>query len=145
MAELQEKMSPEEEIKKLEQQLEQKKRTLAQTGAVAPEEKEIFREVLKEHIESLRSQVAQTPPSLPLPSAPVFPPPVHDEQAGIKKREVNESMVRMLVEKALTGTIEDAVREAGKISPYMVDELHDYLIEPLYHDKLLALRKIKQL
>ncbi len=144
MAELQEKMSPEEEIQKLEQQLEQKKRELAGTGAHMPEEKEIFREVVKEHIESLRPQALPTPPSLQLPPAPVSPAPVYDEQVEIKKREAKESMVRILVEKALTGTIEDAVREAEKISPYMLQELHNHLVNDMY-DKLIALRKIKQL
>ena len=41
-------ISPEEEIKKLEQQLEEKKRQLAGAGEHPPEEKEIFRKVLKE-------------------------------------------------------------------------------------------------
>ena len=138
-------ISPEEEIKNLEQQLEAKKRELAVAGAPAKEEKEVFREVLKEHIETLRPSAPPadtTIPSAPLPSIPA--PAPQDAAAEVKKDEANETTVRMLVEKAMTGTIEDAVKEAQKISPYMLDELHDHLVDDMY-DKLVVLRKIKQL
>ena len=137
-------MSPEEEIKKLEQQLEQKKRELAKTETTPQEEKEMLREVLKEHIETLRPaapSAAPTPP--PVMPAPMPPAPA-DTQAHIKQGEQDQATVRLLVEKAMTGTIEDAVREAEKISPYMVDELHDHLVDDMY-DKLVSLRKIKKL
>ena len=136
-------MSPEEEIKKLEQQLEEKKRELAESGIAAPEEKEVFREVLKEHIESLRPVLPQVPvmPHIPPPNS--VTPTAQDVDEDRKKRELNEAIVRVLVEKAMTGTIGDAVKEAQKISPYMIDELHDHLIDDAY-DKLIALRKIRQ-
>ncbi|MDP3779102.1 MAG: hypothetical protein Q8R30_03625 [bacterium] len=144
MVETQQSLSPEQEIQKLEQQLEQKKRQLAESGTQAPEEKELFREVVKEHIETLRPFAPTPAPLLP----PVLQPPVasapQDLQADVKKQEADEATVRMLVEKAMTGTIGDAVKEAQKISPYMVDELHDHLIDDMY-GKLLALRKIKAL
>ena len=145
MAELQQKISPEEEIKKLEQQLEQKKRELTETGAAPKEEKEIFREVLKERIESLKPS-APSVPSVPYaPSPPtVTPAAPHDTAADVKKKEEEEQAVRALVEKAMTGTIEDAVKEAQKISPYMLDELHDHLVDDFYA-KLIALRKIKSM
>jgi len=142
MAELQEKMSPEEEIKKLERQLEQKKRELVQTGAHVPEEKEIFREVMKEHIESFNPVPPVSPLSVPLPPSVVRPTP-EDEKAMIKRQEANQATVRILVEKALTGTIENAVKEAQILGPYMVKELHNHLVDDMY-DKLVALRKIKQ-
>ena len=144
MPETQQSLSPEQEIQKLEQQLEAKKRALAETGAPAPEEKEIFREVVKEHIETLAPSSPTpipTPPPVTHIPVPVVP---QDVQADVRKQEANQATVRMLVEKAMTGTIEDAVKEAQKISPYMVDELHDYLIDDMY-SKLLALRKIKAL
>ena len=138
-------ISPEEEIKNLEQQLEAKKRELAVAGAPAKEEKEVFREVLKEHIETLRPSA---PPAdtaiLPAPLPPIAAPAPQDVVAEVKKDEANEATVRMLVEKAMTGTIEDAVKEAQKISPYMLDELHDHLVDDMY-DKLVVLRKIKAL
>lgn len=143
MAELQGKMSPEEEIKKLEHQLEEKKRALAEAGTHIPEEKEIFREVLKEHIESLSPAPHQAPFSVPLPPPLVAPAP-QDEKARVQREEANAATVRILVEKALTGTIEDAVKEAQEMGPYMVQELHNHLVNDMY-DKLIALRKIKQL
>jgi len=144
MAETQQSLSPEQEIQKLEAQLERKKRELAETGAAVPEEKELFREVVRGHIETLRPSVSvpvPIPPSVGQPPAPIAP---QDMQADVKKQEANTATVRMLVEKAMTGTIEDAVKEAQKISPYMVDELHDHLTDDMYA-KLLALRKIKAL
>ncbi len=137
-------MSPEEEIKKLEQELEQKKRELAESGATAPEEKEIFREVLREHIESLRPVLPQVPVTSHIPPPPSTTPTPQDVDQDRKQRELNEATVRILVEKAMTSTVEAAVSEAQKISPYMIDELHDHLVDDMY-DKMIALRKIKKL
>ena len=138
-------ISPEEEIKNLEQQLEAKKRELAVAGVPAKEEKEVFREVLKEHIETLRPSTPPTDTTIPpTPSASVVIPAPQNSQGRIKEDEANEATVRMLVEKAMAGTIEDAVKEAQKISPYMLDELHDHLVDDMY-DKLVVLRKIKAL
>ena len=148
MVELQEKMSPEEEIQKLEQQLEQKKRALTEAGVPVPEEKEVFREVIKEHIESLSTTPSQAPPQAPSPVG--YPVPVgvvsttEDEKAAIKRQEASQATIRILVEKALTGTIEEAVKEAQELGPYMLKELHNHLVDDMY-DKLVALRKIKQI
>lgn len=143
MAEITQQMSPEEEIKKLEQELEQKKHELAGFGATAPEEKELFRAVLKEHIETLRPVAPSVPITPHLPPLPSTTATAQDTQADIQKREIDEATVRLLIEKAMAGTIDDAVKEAQKISPYMVDELHDHLVDDMY-DKLIALRKVKQ-
>lgn len=147
MTETQSSVSPQEEIQKLEQQLEEKKRAFAETGVAAPEEKELFREVLKEHIETLRPSTSPTAPTVQILLPPASVPPAtiaHDTEADVKKQEARETIVRTLVEKAMTGTIEDAVTEAQKISPYMLDELHDHLVDDMY-DRLVALRKIKGL
>ena len=144
MPESQMKMSPEEEIKKLEQQLEQKKKELAGSGNAVPEEKEVFREVLKEHIESLQPVLPQVPLTSHLPPPLSVTPTPQDVDEDRKKRELSDATVRILVEKAMTGTVDDAVKEAQKISPYMIDELHDHLVDDMY-DKLIALRKIRQL
>ena len=145
MVEITEKISAEEEIKKLEQQLEQKKRELAGSGISAKEEKEMFREVLKEHIESFKPPAPQFPLS-PAPGVSPVSPAAQDQdtEADASKQQANEAVVRMLIEKAMTGTIEDAVKEAQKVSPYMVDELHDHLIDDVYQ-KLISSRKVKQL
>ncbi|MDP3770272.1 MAG: hypothetical protein Q8R40_05050 [bacterium] len=144
MAEMTQQLSPEEEIRKLEQQLEQKKRELTQSGAAVPEEKEVFRQVLKEHIETFRLVAPSIPLTPHVPPPPSITPTLQDTQTSTQNREINEATVRLLIEKAMTGTIDDAVSEAQKISPYMVDELHDHLVDDMY-DKLIALRKVKQL
>lgn len=144
MIEIQSSLSPQQEIQKLEQQLEEKKRALTESGAPASEEKELFREVLREHIDTLRPtapiDIPITPPSA---SARVpFAPIANNTEINAKQEEARETVVRTLMEKAMTGTIEDAVKQAQAISPYMLDELHDHLVDEMY-SKLLALRKIK--
>jgi len=99
--------SPEEEIRELEMKLEEKKRELREGGASLPEEKELFRGVLREH------------------------------------GEEQEEEIRRLVEVALTKGIREAVKIAQAESPYILDELHDHLVDD-YYDKLVALRMIQE-
>lgn len=139
-------MTPEEEIRHLEKQLQRKKQELAERGAEQREEKDLFREVLKEHIEAVKPAIP--PPDIthipvPTPPPPVLPPPNASPQ-DVKELEANQEKVRQLIEKALTGTIEDAVREAQASTPYLLDELHDHLVDD-YYEKLLQLRKVEQL
>lgn len=141
-------ISPEEEIRVLEQKLEAKKKELlAQKGEAAiPSEKEIFREVLKSHIEAIRP----TPPksSAQASSQPQPASALADDQKKkideIQKKEEREEEVRALIEYALTRGVENAVRVAQKATPYLLDELHDHLADE-YYDKLLALRKVSAL
>jgi len=137
--------SPEEEIRALEQKLEQKKREFASGGAEIPHEKEILREVLREHIEQARPQVPQESTAVPPAAA------THILTDGLKKKadELKEKgkraeQVRHLVEVALTRTIHEAVKVAESATPYLLDELHDHLVDD-YYEKLVALRKIKAL
>lgn len=137
------KISPEEEIRELERKLEEKKREFAEREREVPPEKEMFREVLREHIEAVRP--APPPSAAPPPSvAPVSPPP--RDQAGLqaqaKRQDEREAEIRSLIELALTRTIEDAVRLAERESPYLLDELHDHLVDDFY-EKLIQLRKVK--
>lgn len=126
-----------EELKSLEGKLEERKETLRQEGAPMPEEKEIFRDVLKEHIE-------QTKPSASASLAP--PVPLADDLKkkadDIKKREREEEQVRDIVEVALTRSIKDALRVAESATPWLLDELHDHLADG-YYEKLLALKKVQ--
>ena len=128
--------TPEEEIRELEQKLEQKKQELA--GQVMPE-KEIFREVIREKIETVKP----VSPLKPLPGAGAHSGAVQkaDDQ---KKKEEREADVRSLIEIAMTRGSENAVKYAETESPYLLDELHDHLIDD-YYEKLIALRKLKQL
>lgn len=134
-------ISPEAEIKELERKLEQKKRELSEKETAPPAEKEIFREVLREHIEEKKS-VPQ--------GQPVFSPSGRNQTAAdLKKKqdddlqkEEREEQIKGLIEVALTKTIAEAVKAAEGASPYLLDELHDRLVDD-YYDKLLALRKLK--
>lgn len=136
-------LASEEEIKMLEQKLEEKKRALEEQRRPVPEEKEVFREVMREHIERVRPQAppATMPPRPPVSPGATYTVPSQDDAA---QKEQRESKVRSLVEYALTRTVEDAVKKAEAESPYLLDELHDHLVDD-YYQKLLALRKIKNL
>lgn len=128
--------NPEEEIKELERRLEEKKRALAESGAELPHEKEVFRDVLKEHISDTRS--AQGEVALPIAQ---IPSSQKDDDVKKMKDDLNED-VRVLVEIALTKSIGEAIRVAERSgSPYLLDELHDHLVDD-YYDKLVSLRKI---
>ena len=128
--------TPEEEIKELERRLEEKKRALTESGAELPHEKEVFRDVLKEHISDVRSVGGEV-------VVPVTPPVSTSRDDDVKKmKEDLKEDVRMLVEIAMTKSIGEAIRVAQRAgSPYLLDELHDHLVDD-YYDKLVSLRKI---
>ena len=143
-------MSPEEEIVALEHKLAEKKRVLALAHASVQEkaptstpEKELFREVLREHVESSRAYEHATPPSLVPGIIPILPTPPSPAVTDGKddQKITRDAKIMMLVEKALMGTIEQAVKSAESESPYVLDELHDHLVDD-YYQKLLQSRKI---
>ncbi len=125
--------SAEQEIRALEQRLEEKKRALAEQGTVARPEKEIFRDVVREHMEFAAPSAV---PPVSHVKAPL--PPVAGQSA------VQDDAVQNLVAQALSGSIASAMDRAYRESPYLVDALHDRLVDE-YYDKLLALRKIDAL
>lgn len=133
--------SPEEEIRALEQKLEAKKRELREQGAEI-EEKDAFREILKEHIDKSRS--SSKLPATQYPTQSTLPADLQKHARDLKKKEEREAQVKHLVEIALTRNIQDAVKVAEQATPYLLDELHDHLVDDFY-DKLLALRKLKAL
>lgn len=141
-AEQKETITPEEEIADLERRLEAKKREIASKKEGIPEEKELFREVVREHIEAARPALGER--------AGVSIPAQKPAGAGAKtkadidKEKERERQIKALIEIALVKSISEAVRIAGSTSPYLLDELHDHLADDLY-DKLIALRKIKKL
>lgn len=137
----QKEIGPEEEIKELERKLEEKKREIAERGGAEPEEKELFREVLRKHVAEVRP--VRPGVSLPVPSAkPSLADDLKKKADDIKKQARREEQVKALIEIALTRTIAQAVKVAEKASPYLLDELHDHLVDD-YYDKLIALRKLK--
>ena len=137
--------SAEEEILELERKLEEKTRELAESGAPPKEEKEVFREVLQEHVEEARPQAPGEAPAVSAPPVThVLADDLKKKADDIKKKELREEQVRELIEFALTRTIHDAVKVAEQATPWLLDELHDHLIDD-YYDKLVQLRKLKQL
>lgn len=135
-------MSPEEEIQLLERQLEQKKREFNERGESVPEEKEVFREVLKEYIGTLKPSV-----QAPAYSFPRKAPPQTDDvkkKDDARKKEEREEIVRELIDVALSKNISEAVKIAHAKNPYFLDELHDHLVDD-YYDKLVQLKKITEL
>lgn len=139
-------MSPEEEIRELERRLEEKKRLLVEAGKEVPHEKEVFREVLKEHIESVKPSVKDGEfGASPISGVtPGLPTDLQGRADDLKKKEELKEHVRELIEIAMTHSIEGAVKVAQEATPYLLDELHDHLVDDFY-EKLVALRKIKEL
>ena len=115
-------MAAEQEIRVLEQRLEEKKRALAEQGGAAQPEKEVFREVVREHIEHSGADIAK-------------------KNGMSQEAAKHEEELHALVARALSGSIADAVDKAYHESPYLLDALHDRLVDE-YYDKLVALRKI---
>jgi len=133
--------SPEEEIRRLELKLEEKKRELTERGIEFPKEKEALREVLREHIAEAKSGPEGAPPPGGISSLTDSQQKKADELA---KKEERKEQVAALVEYALTKSIWEAVKIAEASTPWLIDELHDHLIDD-YYEKLIALRKIKNL
>ena len=152
-------ISPEEEIRELEEKLAEKKREIAARGAVfsgAPEgaprqergEKDLFREVVREHIgemeplpapaasagEPLISALRSAPAPSSAPSAPQNP----------QNDQTREEQLKALVEFAMARGISAAVEKAEAQSPYLLDALHDRLADE-YYEKMVVLRKLKSL
>jgi hypothetical protein len=136
--------SAEEEIKELERKLEEKKREMAQREIAPREEKEILREVLRERVEEV---TPGRPKDTGILSGIPHVPPLTEElqkKADEVKTKEREEQVRNLVELALSKSIEDAVKVAQQATPYLLDELHDHLVDD-YYEKLVQLKKIKAL
>lgn len=134
--------SAEDEIRELEKKLEEKKRQLSERGEETKEEKDIFREVLREHIGSLK-QPGPTP-SYPLQDSSTAISDDVSKKADELKKASLENQVKNLIEMALTKNISAAVRAAESTTPYILDELHDHLVDE-YYDKLVQLRKLPQI
>lgn len=129
-------ISPEEEIRQLEERLAIKKKELEDKGE-AKQEKEIFKEVLKEHIEEIRPG-----PNLAVPGG--APSKISDDAAKAARKlkdDEEKSQLEALVAIALGESLLKAVHIAEALGPYMLDLLHDTLVDH-YYEKLVAARKI---
>lgn len=137
--------TPEEEVRELERRLEEKKRLLGEAGREVPHEKEVLREVLREHITEARGEgVGEEGVRLPSSHRHLITDTDTNDPAALQKEKERETEIRALVEEALTRGILPAVKDAASRSPYLLDELHDHLVDDFYQ-KLIVLRKIKEL
>ena len=130
----------ETEIQALQQKLEEKKRALQMESENALHEKDVFREVLKEHIEQVPEDIdIQNKSGIKMP----IPSPVPAGQANDKDVSEHADVVEALVHIAFRDGILKAVQAARETqSPYVVDALHDKLVDE-YYDKLLAARQVE--
>lgn len=125
------------EIKELEAKLEAKKREMAGTGREIQPERDIFRQVVREHAGGSAPEISQ--PAGPAPSAPqgtyvtISQPLSEDEEKKLQK----------IIQEAFSSGIKAAVNEAKRTNdPYFVDLLHDYLADQYYH-KLIQAKRLK--
>ena len=122
------------DIKWLEQQLEAKKKELAEKPREQKEEKEIVKEIIRE-----------------APTAPAPPPSLRgvssDDNANktaqdLKEKE-HEEIINELVKLAFSKDLLSALKAAESLkNPHLLDEFHDILADQ-YYQKLLDARKLK--
>ena len=132
-----------------ERRLEQKKRELAAGGlppAENPLEKELLRDILREHIAERQPASAGAPrePGLVPQLSPTPPDTVAQKTDDDKKSALREEELKALVDFALSRGISGAIEKARAESPYLLDALHDRLTDE-YYEKMVALGKIKPL
>ncbi|MDO8600929.1 MAG: hypothetical protein Q7R73_05015 [bacterium] len=125
----------EQEIKELEQLLEEKKKALIERGE-EKEHKEVFREVFHEKYQ----QIAGTPiaPSAGAGITPV--PPVKTSPVSKEKETELQSFIEMAFADGLVSTI----NRAKASSPWLLDELHDRLSDE-YYEKLIQARQLEKI
>ena len=140
----------EEEIRVLEEKLATRKVTEAAGEHASPrEEKDVFRDVLREHVESAKEQGERRVPSKlgdfadSSTSSPPFDYALQSKQKADDMREKeHHEQVEALVEIALTKGILEAVHVARHLdNPHLLDDFHDMLVDE-YYEKLVQARKI---
>lgn len=127
-----------DEIADLERKLEEKKRIAAETGFLPEEqEKKVFKEVVKEHIEEKRARILQD-----LEQAKVKD--VRAQENAIHMKEMaEEKQLEELINIAITKSPIDAIHTAQNLhNPKLVDMLHDYLTDRAY-EHLVEARKLR--
>jgi hypothetical protein len=120
-----------QEIAELEAKLEAKKKELLQSG-VEQSEKHTFKEVVRDHAFTKES------------ATPVSANTNTQAKTSVALSKEDQEKIDLLVVHAFTNGINSAVSEAKKTgSPYLIDMLHDRLVDE-YYAKLLQARKIKE-
>lgn len=117
------------ELKNLHELLESKKQEMADQGQELPE-KDLFKEVLKTHLQQSGVSVAASP-VVPSPAAT---PPTPDPQ--------EQNKLAQLVQHSFINGLASAITEARNMNdPYLLDKLHDRLADE-YYQKLVESRQI---
>lgn len=121
------------EILELEKKLAEKKQELTERKEGEKTEKELIKEIVKEKIE----QTAISSPS------------ATPQQIATKTKEIagepKERQIQLLVNLAFEKGIVQAVEVAkGLNNPYLLDELHDVLVDE-YYNKLVEQGKLKSI
>ena len=120
------------EIRELEAKLEAKKRELAGVNPERLPERDVFRQVVREHAGS-PTEITTAPTATPAPGTTSQPLKPEDERK-----------LEHLIQIAFSKGIVAAVSEARKTdSPYFIDLLHDYLADQ-YYQKLLSARRLTE-
>lgn len=125
-----------EEIKELERMLEEKKKMLVERGEER-EHKAVFREVFREKYgEAFK-------PSAPSVASHIASQATPDEEEAKRAKE-REEQITALIGIAFQKGIKTAVEAARKNTPWLLDELHDRMIDE-YYQKLIQSGQVKEL
>lgn len=123
-----------QEIAELEAKLQEKKMQMERAGSPAPE-KNIFKEVVRDHAFAKEATTA--------PSATVTTTTAAPTTSTRLPTAAEEEAVTKHIAQAFIKGIPAAVREARSSgNPFLIDLLHDRLADE-YYQKLLAARKVK--
>ncbi len=120
------------EILELEARLQAKKQQLIESGVPAMPEKEVFKDVFSEHAQITPITQAQSTPANTKPQA------ASTQAAALTP--IQEQAIATLIQTAFDQGVATAIKQA-KNDPFLIDALHDRLIDE-YYQKLLDARKI---
>lgn len=131
-------MPEQESIQTLEEEIRSLEEKLAARKMEGKEEKEVFRDVLREHVETAKKSV----------SSPTSAVSLHDYAAKAKntaddlREKEHREQVEALVEIALAKGTLAAISAARHLdNPHLLDDFHDMLVDE-YYEKLIQARKI---
>ncbi|OGD38944.1 hypothetical protein A2907_01560 [Candidatus Azambacteria bacterium RIFCSPLOWO2_01_FULL_37_9] len=130
-----------EEIAELEKNLEEKKRLAGISGVEIPYEKEVFKDVIKEHISQKREQILS---SLPPSQAQAQQAQVADDAQKLKELTEQKQLEELIGIAHKKSPIAAAHIAEHMKNPRLLDSFHDYLTDQLY-DYLVKTRKLREL
>ena len=138
----------EQEIARLEQQLQEKKLALGdqETGAqeTIPSDKEILHEIVREKIQESAETQQTIPPSLPAQAGDdttVQPAPAVESPSYLTP-ELKDK-IQQLINLAFNKSIDEAIKEASKTNnAALIDAFHDVIVDELYNS-LIERKKLE--